>query len=552
MFSRQFRALCRMALLWAVPWAVVGLVDGLWVWSRYRAGLPIDQYFPIGGSVIVHAVTIAAFGAISALSAGLLLSKAELGRTVDQVPTWRAMLWGSLGGLAPLAILAVLGLLIPASSMPILNLPVLLSWGLGTGVVSGGLVGASVAVARQKGVPAPPAREHLNAGIGVLLAVICLAMPSDDLTAQSAPRDSAGIQIVENVARRTFPLNLKLGDRPLLTVGGLHDDNPDVEFDSRQGYLRAARLANGGMAVIDVNKVKFFDATGKLLRVSGRDGDGPGEFRYLTSICRTRGDTIVVGDRTRLGVMDGRGTFVRHIATGPTRIPFDGCFDDGTLLLVRYEFRVPTPTTTTFHLSRVRLDGSLVADYGSAVGGGVDMVTQSEVTWSVAARRFFLGDGTRRDILMFNAPTGSPATVPSRPSRSIRSADPVEQISNAEAEERMAMTIPRNTSPEERTQRMDRMKAMRSATTWPLFGRIYAESTGGLWVADYRREFPAPIRYSRFDPNGRLVGRLEISDRTPDGGRMEVIGFGPDSVLIRWHDDDGAAYLSVYPIVAAN
>ncbi|MGV3711090.1 MAG: hypothetical protein ACO1Q7_19870 [Gemmatimonas sp.] len=42
--------------------------------------------------------------------------------------------------------------------------------------------------------------------------------------------------------------------------------------------------------------MQTFDARGSRLATAGRSGGGPGEFRAVTSACRTRGDTVLVSD----------------------------------------------------------------------------------------------------------------------------------------------------------------------------------------------------------------------------------------------------------------
>ena len=95
---------------------------------------------------------------------------------------------------------------------------------------------------------------------------------------QLGVRDSSGVRIVEKAARKDAPLRFRLGDKPFLEVGGI-ESNPDEEFDHRQGYLRGVRLSNGGLAVSDVARVHYFDATGKRIRIVGRNGAGPEEFQ---------------------------------------------------------------------------------------------------------------------------------------------------------------------------------------------------------------------------------------------------------------------------------
>ena len=125
------------------------------------------------------------------------------------------------------------------------------------------------------------------------------------------------MRIVQNPARARAPVVFRLGATPVIDLGG-PEEPTDNEFNPSQGYLRAARLSDGGFAVIDVARVHFFDARGKRVRIVGKTGAGPAEFRYLIAICRTRGDTIVLSDshNRRLAILDKSGTFVREFPRG--------------------------------------------------------------------------------------------------------------------------------------------------------------------------------------------------------------------------------------------
>src|SRR6185503_5791609 len=131
-----------------------------------------------------------------------------------------------------------------------------------------------------------------------LLAAIALTAALSPLaahaTAQDArTRDSSGVRIIENSARKDAPVRFRLGDKPLLEVGGT-ESNADDQFEHTQGYLRGVRLSDGGLAVIDVSRVHYFDASGKRTLIVGNRRPQPGPFYYLTSICRTNGDTLVL------------------------------------------------------------------------------------------------------------------------------------------------------------------------------------------------------------------------------------------------------------------
>ena len=152
-FSRQFRALGRIAVAFAGAWAAIG---GL-------IALLTGASDPDGGLlrwVLTHMFMYAALGAISGLVTALLVARAEAGRQIQQLVTSRFVLWGVLGGLAPVALFGVLGAVFGASAEALVPLAAL-------GVVSAGLGGAvaasSAAVAKRGEIAAPPSPPNFPA-----------------------------------------------------------------------------------------------------------------------------------------------------------------------------------------------------------------------------------------------------------------------------------------------------------------------------------------------------------------------------------------------------
>jgi hypothetical protein len=381
-------------------------------------------------------------------------------------------------------------------------------------------------------------------------------------SAQSIPRvrDSSGVRIVENGARMTAPVKFVLSEKPVLEVGGLEDDLTK-EFNQRQGYLRGVLLSMGDLAVIDVNRVHLFDATGKRKVITGREGSGPGEFRYLTSICRTRGDTIVVSDNRnrRTTILDGNGAFVRSIPQPDgASPPFEGCLADGTFLLEKI-IRFPGPNNTisgfVYSVARHRLDGSLVDSIGTFNPNGLDMATQREPTVFAGGNRIGFADGRGEILLAAPAPaavSGRKLTVGGTEVMAapgsvtiIRSADPPEPISDADRESRLMQTIPRGTSADEIRQRMERMRATSTDKNWPAYRRVHLDDDDRLWVQDFNKDYFAAHGWTAFDASGRMIGRLMIPAATR---RFEIIGFAHNQVLVVRKDEDDALHLSVYAI----
>ena len=90
-------------------------------------------------------------GAIAGATTAFLIARAETGRRLGQIPTWRLAAWGIVGGLAPAVLFAALGFVVGGASVSEL-LPL-----LGLGVVSGGagglISGSAAAAAKRPRLP---------------------------------------------------------------------------------------------------------------------------------------------------------------------------------------------------------------------------------------------------------------------------------------------------------------------------------------------------------------------------------------------------------------
>jgi len=355
-------------------------------------------------------------------------------------------------------------------------------------------------------------------------------------------RDSAGVKIISARARSSAPVAFKLADKPTLSVGGLEDD-PNVEFNHKQGYLRAARLSNGGLAVIDEVRLHYFDASSKRLGIVGRKGAGPNEFQYVMSICATRGDSILVSDsrNARITVLDGTGKFAGSFPQESWGSPgFSSCFNDGTFMLQK-SLAVSFSDPRKYRITRMRLNGTVANEIGEFTTAPLDMVTQREMTFVASGERLYFAEGVANEIRAYDM-FGKLREI-------FRTGDPILPITSAEAETRMASTIPTNVSTAERNERMSRMRGQSYAKSWPAYSRVHVTPTGQLWIQDYRSKYPAPDGWTAYDADGTLVGRLIFPASTATARAPEVISFGRSDVLLRTRDDEGAAHLMVYPLV---
>ena len=150
-------------------------------------------------------------------------------------------------------------------------------------------------------------------------------------------RDSAGVRIVENRAPQwAADEGWRVAANPSIVIGARAGD-PRASLHNVQGVrrLRDGRIviANDGS-----KQLLFFDSAGRYLEAVGGQGDGPGEFQFLTALWLC-GDSLRVydGRLSRLSVFDPDGRFARSVQVRlPTRsqppVNLD-CQDDGTMIL---------------------------------------------------------------------------------------------------------------------------------------------------------------------------------------------------------------------------
>jgi hypothetical protein len=357
-------------------------------------------------------------------------------------------------------------------------------------------------------------------------------------------RDSAGVRIIDNPPRLSAPVAFRLGATATYSVGGLEGD-PATELRHRNGYLRAARLGSGGMAVADEFRVQFFDAAGKRASVAGREGSGPEEFRGIISICATRGDTVVANDgrNSRATIVAPNGRIVRTAPEGLLGSPgFDGCLNDGTFIRVYY-LPAERGADRTVRVTRVRLDGSVANVVGEFSIGPFDAFVDRDATIAASGQSVYVADGMNHEVRVYRAGGGLAAII--------RTRDQLIPISQAEAEANAMRHFAADWGQAQKDRQLASLRRLAIPTSWPAYGRIATDRSGRLWIQDYQRVVTESYGWTAFDASGRLIGRL-LLPRTAAGVRSrQVLAFGANDVLVVEYDDDGAAYIRAYPLMPA-
>lgn len=364
---------------------------------------------------------------------------------------------------------------------------------------------------------------------GFALVIVMLA-PVPGLHPQAATADT-----VANPSIRAVSQAFVLATRPTLVLGGLKDD-PEREFRAPGSYVSAVRLRDGRLTVIDRDRVLLFSREGAFLRSIGRPGDGPGEYRYLTSICRLRGDTLTVWDdgAHRIGILTGDGEFVRHIPLDGASAGTSSCGSDGRILVLGLAQESSSPHGVVGSGHFIRSDDSPVGQPFRYDPGSMDAAAR---TPSVVAAddRVYIGEAERFEIREM-LPNGSV--------RLIRTPDVPPPLSDRDYDRLLARMVP--DQPRAKEMRA-RLKERRTAARWPAHGTLLADPTGCLWVQQRvpgLADQPRPDRWYAFNKAGRLLGFLEIPAATSGSGRTELIRIESGEAQLRDRDEDGAARLT--------
>jgi hypothetical protein len=157
--------------------------------------------------------------------------------------------------------------------------------------------------------------------VRALLALAVVACQASHDQSATVAVDSAGVRIVTIGARPEALEDWTVAPIPALTVTGA-----EAGDSSAFALVGAARwLSDGRLVVADdaADRLFVFDSAGALQRTHGRSGDGPGEFRDITTLEVVRGDTLGTFDARlrRLSFWHPDDGFVRSISLA----------DDGSL-----------------------------------------------------------------------------------------------------------------------------------------------------------------------------------------------------------------------------
>jgi len=391
-------------------------------------------------------------------------------------------------------------------------------------------------------------------------AALALALVSIACTEAAPPRsgavvrDSAGVEIAENDAPAWGTGEAwRISDTPRLRIGAVEGD-----LDRQLFGVQGAHRFDDGRIVVEnggTSELRFFAPDGSFLSATGREGEGPGEFRLLRKLDIV-GDSLYAYDRSleRISVLTSDGRFARSfrlpaVRDGPPSQPV-GWFDGGGLVARAFPAFWTHPETghQRFQDTYLMVDGggAILDTIGEFPGEEMYIDTQDGGVMAeslpfarapvsaVGAGVFFYGDNNTYRIDEYSRD--------GRLVRSIRLARKARTPTTNDVEAFIG-DLQAQVPEQAREGLAVHYRSMPLGESFPFYSDLRVDTQGHLWVEDYLALPIRPSTWSVFDPDGRFLGAVTLP------ARFTPYQIGSDFILGRWEDELEVDYVDVYDLL---
>lgn len=286
-----------------------------------------------------------------------------------------------------------------------------------------------------------------------------------------------------------------------------------------------AFMTEKGVVVSDRHRVHILDRNGSPLRVIGRSGEGPGEFRNIRGICEAVGDTLVVfdGNLRRISVFDAEGRFVRAFSVGIGYLPGrNGCFADGTFIVSRSKARDQSSVNRS-GLTGVVTDSSLSMNFDWTLGGFQIMVSPAIAAF--------------RDMTIMGDPWEG--TIRVHQGHGVH--NKVFKLTGLHPD-----VIPENQVAVWSTSGQPISRPAKRKY-FPYFQEFRVTPNGTFWYNDFPRNSHESAKWYAFDSTGTRVAALELDSSAVVNKWITLEDFDDSKVLLRIEHDTRGAVFRIVP-----
>lgn len=317
------------------------------------------------------------------------------------------------------------------------------------------------------------------------------------------------------------------------------------------------RLKDGTIVVADNGafNLKFYAADGRLLRVVGREGAGPNEYRTPGVLGTCGGELIHVydGALARITVLDQSGRLVSTWRIGTTKENLQPpmeviCGQGPTAVLLGWspdlegQITKPMPHRGQIQLNlRVMKSDGQTTQLGLIQGPDRQRWMTSDgprplgkMTYvAIGNDRLFVGtgDSSAIDVLSLSGKKLSSIRLPYRRIR-------IDDDYLRDFVDRVIELNP-NRSPAELKRRYADIEF---PEFFPTHGPIVVDSEGHLWVERYRLPGETASRWTIFDRRGVAIGAVDLPDR------FRLLEAATEDVVGTWEDGDGVLHVRAYKL----
>lgn len=372
--------------------------------------------------------------------------------------------------------------------------------------------GAGAARGSSGPITIPPMMPSQLYGPSLLLALAACAAPTD---------------------RPALPeTSWRIDAEPVLQIGGETDDTLALLGNA----VAAFRVDDSLIVVADrgYNSLRYFDMSGTLRDSVGREGDGPGEFKYIARafFC---GDTLFVQDiqHRRFEAFGAEGTHVRKLEqAAPPGASFGApykmsCGPTGTWIANAWDTLSPGEP----HRARAPVpywlldpDGKVMTLLGDhpgserlvTMGGSGPFPLGKEPVMAIGATRAYIGSADSLTILVYDLAGNALDPI----------SMPYQDLATTEADrERYRLLDTLGQEQDEIDRNVREWQTFEFPPTVPAYTALLLDRQDNLWVRLFPRSDENLVRWLVFSPEGESVGQLDLP------GTLEVHDIGADYIL---------------------